>query len=107
MASVACLPTLKELTYHVLHKLCESDRLDPTQTSLLHALILRRGKPCGLFFQAQGPRLLKTYAVWAGEENRILFYNCNGERIAETRLSEAPDTDSLNATGKTATLTSE
>ena len=26
----------------------------------------------------------------AGEENRILFYNCSGERISQTRLSDAP-----------------
>ena len=58
---------------------------------MYQALIVRRGKPCGLFFQAQGPRLLKTYAVWAGEENRVLFYDSTGERFAECRLSDAPD----------------
>ena len=41
--------------------------------------------------RAQGPRLLKNYAIWAGDENRILYYNGTGERVAETRLSEAPD----------------
>jgi hypothetical protein len=92
-----CLPTLEKLKQHVLHILCEPDRLDPTQTPLVHALITRRGKPCGLFFQAQGPRLLKNYAVWAGDENRILFYNCKGERVAESRLSEAPDPGRLAA----------
>jgi hypothetical protein len=55
------------------------------------AIVLRGGKPCGLFFQLQGPRLLKSYAVWAGEENRILFYDSNGLRFAETRLCESPD----------------
>src|SRR5471032_69091 len=95
MVGVACLQTLTELTQHVLHKLCEPDQLDPAQTPLLQAVITRRGKPCGLFFQAQGPRLLKNYAVWAGDENRILYYNCNGERVAETRLSEAPDPRAL------------
>ncbi len=79
------------------NKLCEPDCLDPLQTPLLKAIITRRGVPCGLFFQAQGPRLQKTYAVWAGDENRILFYNCNGERTAETRLSEAPDPGRLAA----------
>jgi hypothetical protein len=74
-----------------LRRLCEPDKLDPAQTPLLQAVITRRGLPCGLFFQAQGPRLLKSYAVWAGAENRILFYNCNGERMAETRLCEGPD----------------
>ena len=33
--------------------------------------------------------------IWAGEENRILYYNCNGERVAETKLSEAPDPTAL------------
>jgi hypothetical protein len=97
MYFAACLPTLEELKKHVLLKLCEPDRLDPNQTPLLQSVITRRGLPCGLFFQAQGPRLLKSYAVWAGEENRILFYNCNGERMAETRLSEAPDPGRLSA----------
>ena len=97
MDGVASLPTLAELKQHVLQKLCEPDHLDPAQTPLFQAVITRRGKPCGLFFQAQGPRLLKNYAVWAGEEDRILFYNCNGERVSETRLSEAPDPGRLAA----------
>ena len=44
-----------------------------------------------MFFQVAGPRRLKMYAVWAGEENRILFYDASGERFAELRLSEGPD----------------
>jgi hypothetical protein len=42
-------------------------------------------------FQVQGPRQVRNYALWAGEENRILFYNGIGQRFAETKLSEAPD----------------
>ncbi len=90
MDTVACLPKIEDLKQHVLKTLCRHDNLDPTQTPLLQAVITRRGEPCGLFFQAQGPRLLKVYAVWASAENRILFYNCNGERVSETRLSESP-----------------
>ena len=41
--------------------------------------------------EVSGPRLLRTYAVWAGEENRIFFYASSGERFAEVRLSESPD----------------
>ena len=87
----ARLPTLDDLRHHVLATLCSHDRLDPRQTPLHLAIIVRQGKPCGLFFQVQGPRLLKTYAVWAGEENRIFFYDCNGNRFAITRLREGPD----------------
>jgi hypothetical protein len=75
----------------VLQTLCAHDQLDPRQTPLHQARIVRSGKPCGLFFQVQGPRLLRTYAVWAGTEDRILFYDSTGVRFAETRLSEGPD----------------
>jgi hypothetical protein len=91
MDAVACLPTVEELRSHVLKILCHHDRLDPGQTPLRQAVITRAGRPCGLFFQVQGPRLVKTYAVWAGEEDRILFYDSTGNRFAQTRLSEAPD----------------
>jgi hypothetical protein len=85
------LPTLSELRSHVLQKLCGHDRLDPRQTDLRQAMILRSGKPCGIFFHVQGPRLLRTYAIWAGMEDRILFYDSTGLRFAETQLTEAPD----------------
>jgi hypothetical protein len=94
MNDVIGLPTMDELKNHVHLK---PDELDPTQTPLLQAVITRKGKPCGLFFQAQGPRLVKNYAVWAGEENRILFYNSSGERVAETHLSETPNPSLLAA----------
>ena len=97
MDSVAFLPTVDELRRHVLQVLCQHDHLDPEQSPFSQGLITRRGKPCGLFFQVQGPRLLKTYAVWAGEENRILFYDCTGTRFAVTRLGDAPDPRKLAA----------
>lgn len=97
MRDVASLPTLTELCEHVLTTLCQHDNLDPDQTPIHQALITRHGKPCGLFFQVLGPRLLRNYAVWAGEENRILFYNSCGERVAETRLSESPDPEKLHS----------
>jgi hypothetical protein len=71
--------------------LCAHDNLDPRNTPLHQAVIKRSGRPCGLFFEVQGPRMLKAYAVWAGEEGRILFYDSTGLRFAEVRLSEAPD----------------
>ncbi len=91
MDAVVSLPTLDDLRRHVLETLCRHDRLDPEQTPLHQATILRSGRPCGLFFRLHGPRMLKTYAVWAGEENRVLFYDSTGLRFAVTRLSEGPD----------------
>ena len=95
--AVVAAPTLGDLRQVVLRALCEHDRLDPSQTPLLQGLIKRAGRPCGLFFQTEGPRLLKTYAVWAGEENRVLFYDSTGLRFAEVHLSEAPDPAALVA----------
>jgi hypothetical protein len=86
-----CLPTLVQLRDHVRVKLCDHDQLDPALTPLHQAVITRRGRPCGLFFQVQGPRRVRTYAVWAGDEDRILFYDSTGQRFAETSLSESPD----------------
>jgi hypothetical protein len=91
MDAVACLPTHDQLLDHVRQVLCDHDQLDPAQTPLFQAVITRGGRPCGLFFQVQGPRRVRTYAVWAGEEDRILFYDSQGVRFAQTRLSEAPD----------------
>jgi hypothetical protein len=35
--------------------------------------------------------------VWAGDENRILYYDASGERFGETYLSEGPDPRRLAA----------
>src|SRR5258707_412031 len=91
MDEVAALPTLDCLRQHVLLTLCHHDALDPGQTPLEQALITKRGKPCGLYFQVSGPRQMRNYAIWAGDENRLLFWDSRGVRFAEVRLSEAPD----------------
>jgi hypothetical protein len=95
MKEVACLPTLADLCNHVHVILCRHDKLDPQQAPMQQHVLTRRNRPCGLVFQVEGPRLLRNYAVWAGEEHRILFYNSSGERVAETCLGDAPDPRSL------------
>ena len=97
MDAVFCLPTLEGHREHVRTVLCGHDQLDPGQTPLHQAVITRSGRPCGLFFQVQGPRRVRTYAVWAGEENRILFYDSTGLRFQEVKLSEAPDPQKVAA----------
>jgi hypothetical protein len=34
--------------------------------------------------------------LWTGDKNRILFYDGQGERFAESTLTEAPDPSMLN-----------
>jgi hypothetical protein len=95
--NIISLPTLETLRRHVLETLCNHDRLDPSQVAMQHGVIRRSGRSCGLWFQVSGPRQLKSYAVWAGEENRILFYDSTGARFGETRLSDSPDAGKLAA----------
>ncbi len=97
MQTAVCLPTLNAVREHVLKVLCVHDQLAPDQTPLRETVIMRSGRACGLFFSVQGPRRVKTYAVWAGEEDRILFYDSNGLRFGETRLIDGPDPRKLAA----------
>jgi len=97
MLNVVRLGSIAELRQFVLEVLCAKDNLDPSQTPLHQARVVRREKPCGMFFQVHGPRMLKNYAIWVSDEGRILFYDCNGVRFAETRLSESPDVAAIAA----------
>ncbi len=88
---VSALPTLPDLLAFVHAELCRADRLDPEQAPLKQSPLLRSGKPCGLMFHVEGPRLLRTSAVWAADERRILFYDSTGARAKEVRLTESPE----------------
>jgi hypothetical protein len=95
--TVLSLPTFAKLRDHIHQTLCSRDRLDPGQTPMQEALLKRAGKPCGMTFQVEGPRMLRIYAVWAAQEKRILFYDSTGTRFAETRLLISPDPKKLVA----------
>lgn len=97
------LPTLDELAGFVHRALCQQDALDPAQTPLVRTKLVRGGKPCGLLFHAVGPRLLRTAAVWAADEHRLVFYDSTGQRVRQVRLSEAPDLKAEGGRGKAET----
>jgi hypothetical protein len=85
------LPTFAKLRNHVHQTLCSCDSLEKAQSPMQEALLTQSGKPCGMTFRVNGPRLLKLFAVWAAREKRILFYDSTGNRFAETRLGKSPD----------------
>jgi hypothetical protein len=97
MKTVAALPNLPALRQHIFSILCDLDQLDAGQATLHEAPIQRSGKCCGLFFQIRGPRRMTNYAIWAGEENRILYYNSKGQRFAESQLLDSPDPSEVNS----------
>jgi hypothetical protein len=88
---VVALPTLDSLRGFVREALCTRDHLDPQASVLKQAEIRRGERRCGLFFQVLGQNRQRAFAVWAGDEHRILFYDATGTRFQEVRLSEAPD----------------
>ncbi len=93
---VVSLPTTKALRDYLHIRLCEHDHLDPAQTPLFQSLLHRRERLCGAVYHIEGPRHLRTSAIWAGEEHRILFYDSSGSRYAEVQLSESPEPRELS-----------
>jgi len=88
-AVVACAG-VEDLAAFVRQVLCEKDSLDPVQTPLFRTPLQKRGRAVGLIFHVEGPRLLRTSAVWSSEDDRIIFYDSTGIRFREVNLSESP-----------------
>jgi len=88
---VLAFAAVEELAAFVHQTLCEQDALDPAQTPLYRTPLKRGGRVCGLVFHVEGPRLLRTSAVWSADDGRVLFYDSTGTRAREVRLSEAPE----------------
>jgi hypothetical protein len=97
MSPALALSTWDELRNYVQLVLCGRDQIDPKQTSLIETSIHRLGRRCGVLFRARGPRLLQTHAIWAAEEDRLLFYDSRGVRFAEDHLTSAPDLGNISA----------
>ncbi|MSR32892.1 MAG: hypothetical protein EXR99_15465 [Gemmataceae bacterium] len=91
MSQVIKLPSLEKIKDHVHQVLCAREGFSPETSPLYVNKITRSGRMCGLFFQVKGPRMVRCYALWAGDEDRILFYDSAGQRFGETKVHEGPD----------------
>lgn len=60
-------------------------------------ILVRGGKPCGIYFCLHGPRATKFTAIWETERNQVLFYGSRGERFLKTQLLEALQLESAAA----------
>ena len=78
---------LKEFVYTTL---CNHSQLQIGVYPMTKRVLMRAGKPCGLYFCVHGPRATKLTAIWETERNRVLFYSSDGGRFQKTELSEAP-----------------
>lgn len=90
---VAAFHTVDELAAYVHRVLCEKDSLEPRQAPLFRTPLKKRGRSCGLVFHVEGPRLLRTSAVWSADADRIIFYDSTGNRFRQIELSESPQED--------------
>ena len=90
MAAVVAFSAVEELASFVHEVLCDRDALDRGQTPLFRTPLNRRGKTCGVIFHVEGPRLMRTSAVWSADDDRIIFYDSTGTRFREVSLSESP-----------------
>jgi hypothetical protein len=88
-AVVACA-AVEDLAALVHQVLCDKDALDPDQTPLFRTPLAKAGRTCGLIFHVEGPRLLRTSAVWSADDDRVIFYDSTGTRFHEMKLSEGP-----------------
>jgi hypothetical protein len=91
MHTVVSLPSPDELRRYVRETLCDHDRLALDAVTFLEGFVKRAGRICGVYFEVQGPRQMRSHAIWVGHEHRILFYDSLGTRFLDVSLSEGPD----------------
>ena len=77
---------LDDLRSFVERTLCEQNDFETGAFRMTERVLVRRGKPCGMYFCIHGPRSVKLTAIWETDKNSILFYNSSGERQLRTQL---------------------
>lgn len=93
--AVVAFTSIEELAAYVHRVLCDKDALELKQTPLFSTPLRKRGRECGLVFHVEGPRLLRTSAVWSADADRVIFYDSTGTRFHVAELSESPVLDAM------------
>ncbi len=81
---------LDALRIFVHETICNNNELEANVFPTTERILVRRGKPCGIFFCLHGPRSVKLTAIWETDRNTILFYGSSGERLHKIHLKGAP-----------------
>jgi hypothetical protein len=98
MSTIHCpLQNLNDLRDFVNKTLCEHNQLEPNAFPLTERILLRGGRPCGVYFCLHGPRAVKFSAIWETDRNSILFYGATGERFQRVQLVAAPTLEAVAA----------
>lgn len=82
--------SVQDLREYVNTTICTHCQLQEGAFSITERVLLRAGKPCGVYFCLNGPRATKFTAIWDADRNQVLFYGSRGERFLKTQLLESP-----------------
>jgi hypothetical protein len=88
---------LEDLRDYVSETICEQNELEPGADHMTERILVRAGRPCGIFYCLHGPRSMKLTAIWETDRNTVLFYDSVGERLDKIQLSQAPSLESATA----------
>ncbi len=78
---------LDDLRNYVQRAICRREQFEPGAFPITQRLLTRGGAPCGVSFCLHGPREVQFTAIWESVSNTVLFYDCQGERIARSQLA--------------------
>ena len=90
MANSTEIQDLEDLQQHVYQTLCDLNELEVGAFPMNERILVRGGKPCGMYFCLHGPRSVTFTAIWETDRNSVLFYGSTGERMAKAQLTHAP-----------------
>lgn len=91
------IENIRDLREYVNTTLCSHCQLKAGAFSMTERVLMRAGKPCGIYFCLHGPRATKFTAIWETDRNQVLFYGSRGERFLKTQLLVAPRFESAAA----------
>ena len=78
---------LDDLRNYVQRAICRREQFEPDAFPITQRLLTQGGSPCGVSFCLHGPREVQFTAIWEAVGNTVLFYDCQGERIARAQLA--------------------
>ena len=87
LANSPQISSLDDLRDYVQQTICDQNELERGAFEMTERVLVRSGRPCGMYFCLHGPRSVKLTAIWETDRNTVLFYGSVGERLQRTRLS--------------------
>ena len=82
------IENLEDLRNYINKILCDQEHLLYGAFQMTERLLVRSGRPCGMYFCVHGPRSVKVSAVWDATSKSVLFYAATGERFHKMLLDE-------------------